>query len=129
VEESATARATRLLGIRESRNARLVRRERFAGAVSVVYGTTVGHAWVFGYESTRVPVGAFWITQDRHHVEVPQPKPSREKQLARRGFSALVTRFTVHPTIGEFMREFISPTDLMDTLGVPRLREFRPGER
>ncbi len=108
--------------------ARVVRRERFVGTASAVYGTTIGRAWVLGYENTQVPVAAVWISRAEQHVDVPRRNVSREKQLARKGLSSLVNRFTVHPKLGEFMQGFISPTDLLGMFGVPLIRHPEPGQ-
>lgn len=109
--------------------ARLVRRERFVDTPSISYGTTIGHAWVFGYENTKVPVGVVWITQAQHHVDVPQPNPARERQLlSKEGLSARVNEFRVHPAVSEYISGFMSPADLLGMFDVPVLGESKPGE-
>ena len=89
---------------------RLVRRERWGDGNSVVYGTTIGNAWMFGEEDSCVPIGYIYITQDRHTVQLPEPPRERNRPF--------VTPFNIDVRITEFMQGIYYPdggVDLADS--------------
>jgi TIR domain len=59
---------------------RIVRRERWADAASVDYGTTIGNAWLFGHEGKRVAIGWLTVTDAEHDVQLPKPDRSAERR-------------------------------------------------
>lgn len=95
---------------------RLIRRERWVGTPTVTYGTTMGNAWLFGYEGEVLSIGYLFITQAEHRVQLPKPDPSAERQ-AKRGFPRVP--FNVEVRIAELLKDPIYPDNGVDLANPP----------
>lgn len=63
--------------------ARLIRRERWTGTPTVIYGTTIGNAWQFGHEDQKLPIGYLSVSQASHRIHLPRPDRSAERRAKR----------------------------------------------
>jgi hypothetical protein len=77
--------------------ARIVRRERWTTAATVEYGTTIGNAWMFGYEGEQKGIGWLFITQAIHDIQLPARDRSAEPQADQ----ANVIPFSLEPKLAD----------------------------
>jgi hypothetical protein len=79
---------------------RIVRRERWATAATVEYGTTIGNGWIFGYEGAHVSIGWLFITQGAHTIQLPKRDRSAERHVI---LPSRVIPFNLEPSIADII--------------------------
>ena len=86
---------------------RIIRRERWATAATVEYGTTIGNGWMFGYEGAHVSIGWLFITQGVHNIQLPLRDRSAERHVI---LPERVIPFTLEPSIADMIEGFFFPS-------------------